>query len=183
MARVVWPIGLGLLLSLVLLSASPANAGVTGPCTGSLNGVDATDRPFDKDNAIPVQEGTSVPWEFVSTGGAEIVSWYSTLHYGPFSAPLDSGDDPADDEEEDTSKGGSAPVDNYAWMGVGLYHIEGGVGLEGGGECVVDVYVLVEGNPLTTVLGGGAAVATVAGTAGLGAAGLAGFKAAAGGLV
>lgn len=166
----------------LLVAAMPANAEITGGCTATIAGEDAGSRSSrDPAQAISVAEGTSVPWSF--TAPNEIVTWVVKMHYGPFSVTVDEGSDPADDEEPDLTRSNVAAVDKYAWMGVGLYKVEGTMGLDGAPSCVGAVLVNVEGNPLTTVLGGGAALVTVAGTAGLGGAALAGFKAAGAGLL
>lgn len=160
----------------LLMAAAPAAAELTGGCTATIAGQDpATLSSSDPSDAIPVQEGSTVGWQF--NAPTEIVAWSSTLHYGPFSIELDSGTDPADDDAQDTSKGGEANVDQYAWMGTGLYKLTATVTPQGGPPCEGAVLVHVQGNPLTTVAGGSAAVATACGCAGVGAATLAGFKA------
>ena len=163
--------GLPFLFVVVLLAlATPGGAKVTGPCTGTING-----QEFHGEVKVP--ENGTVGYMFSSNSGF-ISSWTVELEYFGASIPIDDG---SDEEPDKTSISGEANVNDYAWMGVGLYHLVGTV-VSKGGTCTGSVDILVEGNPLTTLVGGLAAVAVVAGGGGAAVAGGAAAKGALAGL-
>ncbi|MGB0653486.1 MAG: hypothetical protein ACPGQL_09830 [Thermoplasmatota archaeon] len=146
-----------LLAGAVLLSASgDGRAAMEGPCEGEMAGQDVS-----VVKVITVQEDQDVPYRFTAPSG--VTSSRVEMEYGPFSQVI----------VEDTHSGstraveGTAPVSDFAWMGVGLYQVSGEVGLENGESCQALLRVLVEGNPLTTVAGLAAAAATTGGVGGV----------------
>ncbi len=151
--------------------ATHAAAEVTGPCTGTING-------HDIHGEIVVPENGTVAWEFTSTGGP-IASWAIELVFLGQTIPIDVG---TDEDPDKMTKGGVADVNQYAKYGVGIYTLTGKVVTEGG-TCEGAVDVIVQGNPLTTVLGATGAGALVIGGAGGAVAGAAGAKSAAAGFL
>ncbi|MDX1612387.1 MAG: hypothetical protein R3185_08450 [Candidatus Thermoplasmatota archaeon] len=171
-----WIIAL-LLYASLLAVASTGSATMTGPCTGTLNGVDAAKMiPTQPATGSTVSEEGSVSYTFSAPG--EITAWTVSLAYGPLSWPVEDKTDPIEDPEPDTSISSSANVAQYAKHSVGAYVVNAVVTYDGG-VCTASGVVTVEGNPLTTTVGGSAAVATAVGAAGVGGATLLGAKAAA----
>ncbi len=160
----------GLVALAALALATPADAVVTGPCTGMING------QAIGSSRITVPENGTVGYTF--TAGAPPRSWTVVLSYAGMAVWSDSDTSDSDD----LSAVGAANVNDYAWLGVGVYDLTGTINLEGGGTCIGTVEIVVRGNPLTTVLGGASAVAVVAGTGGATAASIAAAKAAVAGL-
>ncbi len=167
-----------------LAAAAPALAGVTGPCDGqvTIDGVtyttanDTADAPIvvpaDAETAAwegrtdgPITDYTGELRVVVGPGSVRIADWAGE------NADLQTSDegDYAIDEARD-----QLPVDL-----VGLYEVTGSHAGEGG-TCDGSVMVRVEGSPLTTPLGAGAAAVGLLSLVGLAAAGAGGAAGAAG---
>lgn len=153
------------LLAMALVALS-TQAAVTGPCTGTINGQEFHGR-------VTAPENGTVDWEFNSNAG-NIKSWTLAMVFAGATIPVDSGED---EDPDQTSKGGSANVNDYARYGVGVYQLTGSVVSEGG-TCTGSVEIVIQGNPLTTLMGGLGAGAAVVGVGGGAAAAAGAAKAA-----
>ncbi len=162
-----WAVSGFLLLAAILaFVAMPAQAEVTGPCTGTING------QAIRSERITVPENGTVAYSFTAESPPR--SWDVRLLYGGITVFTDSDSSDTDD----LMATGSANVNQYAWLGVGVYDLVGTVRLDDQRQCKGSVVIVVEGNPLTTLLGGASAVAVVAGTGGAAASSVAAAKAA-----
>jgi hypothetical protein len=159
-----------LALLAVILVALSVQAQVSGPCTGTINGQDFH-------GTVTVPENNTVAWEFNSNAGF-ISSWAITLYYASIPIPVDTGED---EDPDKTTKGDIADVSQYAKYGVGIYQLTGTVNSEGG-ACTGTVNIIVQGNPLTTLIGATAAGATAVGAGGAAASSVAGAKGALAGI-
>lgn len=135
--------------------AGTASATFTGPCTATVAGAD-----LKTQDVVEVQAGSMVDYAF--SAETPVSTYLMALTYGPFQATPSSG---VIGDPEQTSVVGSVNLEDYAWMGGGLYTLEGSVGLVDGSVCQGSINVNIVGvNPLTTVAGGSAAVIAGAST-------------------
>ncbi len=162
-----WAAGL---LLLAALMAAPAEAKVTGPCTGMING-----QAIGSERITVPQNGT-VDYSFTASSPPR--SWSVNLYYGGAKVLVDQ----ASSDSDTMTASGVANVTDYAWLGVGVYKLVGTVNLASGEKCTGDVLIVVKGNPLTTLMGGVGAAAVLAGTGGAAAASVAAAKAALAGI-
>jgi hypothetical protein len=174
--------------------AGPAGAFVNGPCRATFAGVDAEGLETGSSSyAIDVPENGTVNYTMTAPDG--LASWKFVLVYGPYEEVIDEGraepprpgdlglglrfrglvGDATVDESGNTVSG-SAVVEDYAWMGAGLYEVQGFVVTKSGATCEGAVLIDVAGNPLTTVLGGAAAAATLVGAIGIAGVTLGGLR-------
>jgi hypothetical protein len=75
----------------------------------------------------------------------------------------------SDTDDGDTQWSSTVNVNDYAWLGAGLYKVSGTATLSDGSTCSGAALINVTRNPLTTVAGGVATAATAAGVVGVGA--------------
>jgi hypothetical protein len=149
-------VGLGL-LALALLAAVPtASATIDGPCDGTMNGTDL--KTTDK---VEIEKGATVDYAFSAQSPPR--TWSLTLVYGPYSKEAANGAS----ETDEMSISGTFSMEDYAWLGVGLYEVTTMVTLADGSTCSGKLLVDVQGNPLTTAVGAAAAAAAVGGSAGV----------------
>lgn len=150
-----------------LLWAAPASANVTGPCDGSatIKGVTYTPNNDTPGNpvVIPNEKGVIVDWQG-NTGGVVIKNHTGQIavDVGPFGVVV--ADWSGENANKETEKHGKYNLDDaYDKLPVdlvGIYRVSGFHHGEGG-ACDGFVYVKIEGNPLSTVPGAGAAVLTL----------------------
>jgi hypothetical protein len=158
------------------MAVSTASAEIDGPCGATVNGIDVqTVDSSDKGDAIKVQKGGQVELTMSSTTGFQ--SHEIELDYFGQKLPGDKRND-----NGDTFFSDFVDVDDYATAGVGLYKVYGIATLTDGQTCSGAVLIDVEGNPLTTVLGGVAAAAAAVGTVGAAMGTVASARSSAGGL-
>jgi hypothetical protein len=141
------------------LLAAPAAAQVSGPCSVTLNGVDAN-------QASTPQTAIEVDYQDRATilvqSSSSITSHRVLLEFAGFRWTASSGTDTG------TSWQGAVDIAKYATYGVGLYKVVGES--SGPGACSGAAFVKVTGkNPLGTVAGAGAAAATALGVVGVAA--------------
>jgi hypothetical protein len=129
----------------IALTASPASAGLSGPCTATIGGKNVAD----------LETGpTSTPVK-VKENDRVIVTMSSSRQMNHLEITLNfagSGVTVKDKDISSNSWAESVPVDDYAKWGVGLYLIEG-VGTGTGFSCTGDALVEVEGSPFGTFAG------------------------------
>ena len=176
-------------LGAVLLGAAlaaPGHAYVNGPCSATFAGVDTAGlETGTSSDAIAVPEDGTVVYTMTAPEGLQ--SWRFVLKYGPYEEVVDQGvakpprpgdanlglrfegllGDAVVDESGNTVSG-SAAIADYAWLGAGLYELQGTVVTKAGATCDGALLIDVQGNPLTTVIGGAAAAATLVGAVGIG---------------
>lgn len=157
----------------VLLVPVVAGASVSGPCDGSVTIGGVTYTPANDTAANPIvvpdQPGLIASWQ--GTTGPPITDFAGDVGVvvGPFTVVIADWSGPNEDEE--TSSSGDYAVDEARGLvPVGLYEMTA-THTGTGGTCTGTVMVLIEGNPLTTPVGAGAAVGTLATGLGLVAAG------------
>ncbi|HUH07573.1 MAG TPA: hypothetical protein VML96_07175 [Egibacteraceae bacterium] len=155
--------------------AAAASAGVSGPCDGTVT-IDgrtygpANDTPGNP-IVIPAESGLVAEWE----GHTDVVitkhSGSVGVVVGPAAIPIAKW--AGDNAEEAVEASDSYPIDSARDLLpvdlVGLYQVEGKHDGEGG-SCSGSAMVRIEGNPLATPVGAGAAVGTLVTGAALGAA-------------
>ncbi|MEW6058639.1 MAG: SH3 domain-containing protein [Actinomycetota bacterium] len=140
--------------------ATPAMAQVSGPCTVTLNGVDANQASTPQ-TAVEVDYRDQATIQVQST--SSITSHKVMLEFAGFRWTASSGADTG------SSWQGVVDIAKYATYGVGLYKVVGES--TGPGACSGAAFVKVTGkNPLGTVAGAGAAAATAVGVVGMAAA-------------
>lgn len=162
----------GAVLGLALASSS-ATAEVDGPCQFIIGGEDIAGLDSsDPGDALQVGENDTLDYTLNAQGG--IVAWDSSLTVGPYTRTVAEGTS----ESGTTTISETVPVSEFTWLGVGLYKLTGTLTLEDGSTCEGAVLFNVEGNPLTTVIGGSAAGATALGALGTGHAAWSGYTAA-----
>jgi len=132
----------------------PVPTETTGPCTASFAGVDIADRSAtDPDDAIEVEPDDKV---VVTVSAPTAVGHYSIeLGFAGFYWTV------AEDDTDDAQWERTVNVDDYAWLGGGLYQIR--AVSDGDVPCTGSVLVLVGGSPFTTLGGWVALVLTGAG--------------------
>lgn len=149
----------------VALPAAPAGAIVEGPCGGTVNGINAAGLPVDDpSHAIKVPEGGTVT--YVVQSPVIVRSRSFVLSFAGVDITVDSGSSSRDSGGGDR-RGDTIAVDDYAWMGAGLYQVAGVAHLESGATCSGAVLIDVGGNPLTTVAGITGLILVVLGAAGV----------------
>lgn len=158
-----------------LAIASPAAAGVTGPCTGSatIDGVTYTPANDTPSNPVLLPQDGIATWEGSTTVVIKDPSGEIGIVVGP--ATIKVADWASDNKKKKKSKG-SYDISN-AWDElpvdlVGLYEATGSHAGEGG-RCDGNVMVKIEGNPLGTVPGAVGLALTVLSGAGVVIAGMA----------
>jgi hypothetical protein len=154
--------------AMAALFPAGAAAEIGGPCTASINGVSVAGRSLSPGDAIDVSQHAAVP--VTMSAGREISHYSISLAFGGFSWTVKNKD------TSSNSWSSSVPVDSYATYGVGLYQVSGNSTGPGGLVCTGAALVKVSGDPLSTVAGDVGLGASV-----LGAVGLLGAAAAAGG--
>lgn len=156
----------------VLLSIDAARADVAGDCTATIATTDLADVDSgDVDDAIDVDYNDTIQTTMTSATGFE--SHKIKLRFiGAFEQTVDEQTD-----NGETSFTEEVDVNDYAWLGVGLYKVSGEANVIGGFACSGAALVNVTGrNPVTTVIGGVATGIAVAGTAGAAATGIASLR-------
>lgn len=149
-----------LVIALVLVVPS-AGAEMAGDCRATLDGIDIEDRDADDaDDAIALPAHQPATFDVESERPLE--SWNISIHYGPFEAPLSRGEAPGNA----TTAQAQIPVNDFAWLGSGLYQVQGTVEMEDGSTCEGEALVDIQGDLLGTVLG--TTSLAVAGLGGLG---------------
>lgn len=145
----------------LVLTLPPAGAEMAGDCQATLDGVDIEERDADDaDDAIAIPADRSAAFDVESQRPLE--AWSVSIHYGPFDAPLTMGEAPVNA----TTAEAQIPVNDFSWLGTGLYQVQGTVELEDGSTCEGEVLVDIQGGLLGTVLG--TTSLAVAGLGGLG---------------
>lgn len=135
----------------VLWLAALASAQVVGPCTATINGVNAASASSPQ-TAIAVSKDQSIA--ITVNGPAKFTGHSVALEFAGFKWTVS--------QQTDDAKSWSDSVDvaKYAKYGVGLYKV---VGVSAGNPCSGAAYVNVKGSPLSTAAGAGAAASTVIG--------------------
>lgn len=149
-------LGLGGLLLIFVIVPAMASAKMDGPCTAMIAGADMT-----QVDMVTVQPGQTIEYAF--SAPSPVASYDMQLMYGPYAASPSQGTV----EGGSTSIAGTVPLEDYAWLGVGLYELKGTITLTDGTVCTGSLQVNVEGNPLTTAVGATAAVVSGSTTIGL----------------
>jgi hypothetical protein len=131
-----------------------------GPCQFFVNGVPSTE--FDtQDHALHV----SFNQDLIISGKAPspFVRWESWIQFADFGYTATTG---SSDKNTFSSRVNVLP---YARYGVGMYKVlsEAHLSASGNPECVADGYILVDGNPMETAAGLGAAVTGALGLGGV----------------
>ena len=164
-----------LLIAAIALWLLPSTAGavVEGPCTGKveIDGITYTPENDSPDNpiVIPDRSGLIAEWSGSTTTGP-ITNHVGevSLVVGPTAFVIDDWD--GENAEEETSSRGNYAIDDakdiLPFDVVGLYELQA---FHSGDEarCDGSAMVLVEGNPLSTPLGLGAAAGTLIAAAGI----------------
>lgn len=147
----------------LVATAAPAAAIIDGNCNASLNGIDVRGLPVDDpDVAIKVKETDQLVWSVSSS--VPLRSRNIVMSYAGVDVTVDSG---SSGGEDGGSRGGAVVVEDFAWMGAGLYQVAGVGRFSDGSVCSGAVLIDVEGNPLTTVAGVTGAILTILGGAGI----------------
>ena len=154
-----WPAVLGLAAAAVVLPATAAGAVVSGPCTGTIKGVDVAPlSASDPKDAIEV--GGKEDVVVGATSQQQIERYKVQLEFAGIRWTVGKG------TTADTSWSKTVNVSDYARYGVGLYRVHGVS--EGAAACDGAALVKVGGSPLGTVAGlaglalGGIGAATAA---------------------
>jgi hypothetical protein len=148
----------------VLLMPQPAGAVVKGPCTATVNGIDVAPLPVDDPSqAIKVKKEDTITYDVASP--VKVRSRNFVLSFAGFNVTVDSGSSSATGGGDGRS--GAVVVDDYAWMGAGLYQVAGVGHLANGQTCSGAVLIDVQGNPLGTVAGVVGLILTALGGAGI----------------
>lgn len=157
----------------VWLLPSTAGAAVDGPCTGTveIDGITYTPENDSADNPIVIPDKPNL----VATWTGSTTTGPITDHVGEIGLVIGPAtvvieDWAGENAEETSSAGGEYAVDDarefLPFDVVGLYEVEG---FHNGNEatCQGGAMVLIEGSPLSTPLGAGAAAGTLIAAAGL----------------
>ncbi|HEX9816537.1 MAG TPA: hypothetical protein VGB18_06115 [Candidatus Thermoplasmatota archaeon] len=150
-------LGLGALMLLFVIIPAMASAKMEGPCQATIAGADMT-----QVDVVTVQSGQAIDYSF--SAPSPVASYDMQLMYGPYSASPSQG---TVEDSETLMVSGTVPLEDYAWLGVGLYQLKGTITLQDGSICTGSMQVDVEGNPLTTAVGATAAVVSGSTTIGL----------------
>lgn len=151
---------LGITAAVVVLPAATAGAIVTGPCTGTIKGVDVSDRSATSPKDA-IEVGGKEDVVVGATSQQKIERYKVQLEFAGVRWTVGKG------TTTDTSWSKTVNVAHYARYGVGLYKVHGVS--EGAAACDGAALVKVGGSPL----------GTIAGLAGIGLAGLGAATAAA----
>ena len=153
-----------------LVSSPGAAADVSGPCGGTINGVDlATVRPTKAD-AFEFGEGDTISGSFF-VNDSIIGGRVQLVLIGRRITVVDEPPDPANPGDPGDATF-SVPFEDISWIGTGLIEVRASADLLGGGTCEIGFMVNIAGNPLDTVAGKAGAAAAAAGAAGLAFSGL-----------
>ncbi|HZQ27456.1 MAG TPA: hypothetical protein VFA94_07140 [Acidimicrobiales bacterium] len=148
----------------VVLTSTPAGAIVKGPCRATVNGIDVAPLPVDDpSNAIKVHKDDTITYDVTSP--VRVRSRSFVLSFAGINLTVDSGS--SSQRGGSDGRSGAVVVDDYAWMGAGLYQVAGVAHLENGQTCSGAVLIDVQGNPLGTVSGAVGLILTVLGGAGI----------------
>jgi hypothetical protein len=128
-------------------SGGVAHAEVTGPCSATINGIDAGPLKVTKSDAIKVDKDDVLTIVFTTSAGT-FTSHKVDLEIAGLGIPVE--DDPQDSDPTWTEV---INVDDYSQYGVGLYKAKASGTLSDGSTCSGAVLFEIEGNPLTTVAG------------------------------
>lgn len=143
----------------ILLAATPAFAGISGPCEATIGGKNVADLSTSPTaSAVKVKKNGNVLVTMRSTG--QMTHLKITLNFAGTSWTVKNKDISSNSWAE------SVAVDDYAKYGVGLYLVEG-VGTGTTFSCTGDGLVEVEGSPFATVAGWVAIGLTVLGLGGV----------------
>ncbi len=168
MARAIRACALSFLFAVLPLvsGASPAAANeITGGCTGTVNGKDATlltrDDPFVVHDGEQLAVAGNIPSQFAPANPQSSTTVKVSVVDGLFDISTD----------EHTSTGAtysadSVNVDNYFNVGVGLYRVDV-VNSGPGWRCEYTGYVKLDGNPFSKPAGLGALAAVLIGAVGV----------------
>jgi len=138
-------------------NASPAAASSSGPCTGTVNGIDVSKRSAtDPDDAITV--GSQDRLDVVVTSTGSIGHYDVQLGFAGFDWTV------ADKDASGNSWTKSIAVGDYSAFGAGLYQVH--VETAGSSPCSGAVLIRIKGSPFATVAGW---VALVLAAVGIGA--------------
>lgn len=139
-----------LVAPLSLLGAE-ARAEVDGPCVAEVDGIDVTTGHDSAGAAVDIDYREDVVYEGRATGGRVLTTVEVTLEVagaGLISELV---------EADGSTWRATAPVERYAWAGVGLYLVRGEALAGGSAVCTGRAYVCIEGKtPFLTVAGVGA---------------------------
>ena len=148
------------------LSAGTATAGISGPCSASLAGVNVGKLSTGATSkAITVRHSATVPIVMRAAGGLSHVK--IVLQFAGLSWTV------KDKAVKTPVYTDTIPVKNYARYGVGLYKVQGQASGPGV-SCTGSALVKVKGNPFASVAGIAGIGAALLGAAGLGAGALGG---------
>ena len=150
------------MIALMSPLVTPAFAEINGNCSATFKGVSVAGlSSTSAGDAIDVDDNEQVVVSFTSPVG--FTSHDVDLEIAGISRNIDSDEDGGDTEWSSTVN-----VNDYAWLGAGLYKVTGTATLSDGTTCSGAALINVTRNPLTTVVGGIAAAGTAAGVAGVG---------------
>ena len=128
----------------VVFASSPAGAAISGPCRGTLNGIDVGPlSTSDPDAAIKVGKDDEIV--VTASSSASIDSYQIELEYAGIRWTV------ADGDVNSTSWTKNVRVSDYTRWGVGLYRVH--AKSTGSAPCEGSVLVKVGGSPLTTAAG------------------------------
>jgi hypothetical protein len=142
----------------LVAGAAAAGAEATGGCTGTINGVDVTNRSSSSPgDAVDVDADQDITVAATSPGNIE--HYKIQLEFAGITWTVGKGDG------DGASWSKVVNISDYARYGVGLYRVSGVS--TGAGACTGSALVKVKGNPLTTVAGLGATAVSAAGIGGV----------------
>jgi hypothetical protein len=157
---------IGLALALPLALAAPAGAEVTGPCRGTIKGVDVATRSSAKpSDAILVGKKETI--DVGATAATPIARYKIQLAFAGINWTVAKG------KGNGNSWSKTVNVSTYARYGVGLYRVSGVS--SGGANCTGAALVKVEGSPFGSVAGIAGAALSVIGIGAVAANGIRGF--------
>jgi hypothetical protein len=131
----------------MVVSAGPASATISSPCTGQINGVDITADHDTAGSAVDIDYRSEVTYTGQASSG-DVAAVKVTLELAGLGIrsheALTSGATWTD----------SVVIEKYAWAGVGLYRVRGEATSSSGPLCTGTAYICITGrSPFLTVAG------------------------------
>jgi hypothetical protein len=153
--------------AVLLTGQGRADAVVTGPCSAVFNGVDVGGLTLDASDAVPVT--TDDTFQANLTSSSDVIRMRLGVRYAGFTKILRESEDTTELENENAGGGSrsmSFPIEDIAWLGAGVYEFYGSADTVTG-PCIGSFLFDVQGDPLDTAIGKGAAAAAAIGAAGV----------------
>jgi hypothetical protein len=151
----------------LLTGQGRADAVVTGPCTAVFNGVDVGGLSLDASDAVPVTKDDTFHANLTSS--SDVIRMRLGVRYAGFTKILRESEDTTELENDNAGGGSRAmsfPIEDIAWLGAGVYEFYGSADTVTG-PCIGSFLFDVQGDPLDTAIGKGAAAAAAVGAAGV----------------